>query len=124
MLAASSRAVSVIRGQSSTAMRSSPRTRSRSSRSTSSSAPSVWRSISMWITDSGAPSSEWAGSTRCSSPSASRMTRMTGWTKRWMPYSRRLTAIPSESTRNGMSSLTTSTTVCVDCQPCCSKAGL
>ena len=35
-----------------------------------------------------------------------------------------LSSIVAESTRNGMSSVTISTTVCGDCQPCCSNSGL
>ena len=36
----------------------------------------------------------------------------------------RFTSIVTESTRKGMSSLTISMTVCVDCQPCSSTLGL
>ena len=49
---------------------------------------------------------------------------MTGWTSTWMPASRRLSSMLTESTRNGMSSLTISIAVCGDCQPCCSNVGL
>ena len=37
---------------------------------------------------------------------------------------RRLSSMLTESTRNGMSSLTISTTVCVDVQPCSSSCGV
>ena len=49
---------------------------------------------------------------------------MTGCTSTWMPASRRLSSMLTESTRNGMSSLTMSIAVCGDCQPCCSNVGL
>ena len=52
-----------------------------------------------------------------SSPSAARRTRRIGCTTRWTPRLRRSSAIVSESTRNGMSSITTSITVC----PCAGR---
>ena len=57
-------------------------------------------------------------------PSASRRTGTTGWMVMWIKSPSRLSAMLTESTRNGMSSVTTSTTVWVDCQPCCSTCGL
>ena len=41
-----------------------------------------------------------------------------------MAKPRALTSMRVESTRNGMSSVTISSTVWVDCQPCSSKSGL
>ena len=41
-----------------------------------------------------------------------------------MPQPCRLSSMLTESTRNGMSSVTTSTTVWLDCQPCCSDEGV
>ena len=49
---------------------------------------------------------------------ASRCTRITGCMIRCIVSPWRFTSIVIESTRNGMSSLTISITVCVDCQPC------
>ena len=43
---------------------------------------------------------------RCSSPSSSRSTQTTGWSRRWMVSWRAAIALATESTRNGMSSLT------------------
>ena len=53
-------------------------------------------------------------------PSASRSTATIGWMIRCSVRPWRLTSIVTESTRNGMSSLTISMIVCVDCQPCSS----
>ena len=49
---------------------------------------------------------------------------MTGCTSTWMPVSRRLSSMLTESTMNGMSSETMSIAVYGDCQPCCSNVGL
>ena len=49
---------------------------------------------------------------------------MTGWIESWIPYPRRESSMPTESTKNGMSSVTTSTIVFVDCQPCSASPGL
>jgi hypothetical protein len=65
-----------------------------------------------------------AASTAVNSPSLSRRTRMTGWICKWMPAPWALSSIVVESTRNGMSSPTSSTTVCEDRHPCCSNSGL
>ena len=51
-------------------------------------------------------------------------TGRTGWMTRWMINPSRLIAMVIESTRNGMSSVTISIVVWVDCQPCCSICGL
>jgi len=40
------------------------------------------------------------------------------------PYPRRESSMPTESTKNGMSSVTTSTIVFLDCQPCSPRPGL
>ena len=65
-----------------------------------------------------------AGATPVSVPSAARATVTIGWMMRCSVSPWRLTSIVTESTRNGMSSLTISTIVCVDCQPCSSIVGL
>ncbi len=49
---------------------------------------------------------------------------MTGWMIRWTPYPRRFSSIETESIRNGLSSVTISTAVWVDCQPWVSNRGL
>ena len=64
------------------------------------------------------------GQERFDAPALSRWKRITGWTTRWLVYPRRFRTIRTESTRNGMSSVTISTMVWVDCQPCCSIRGL
>ena len=63
-----------------------------------------------------------AAGSRCSRPSASRRTESTGWMIRWTPQPRRFSSMLTESMRNGMSSVTISTAVCVDCQPCVLEA--
>ena len=62
--------------------------------------------------------------TDSSSPAASRTVRSTGWITRCRVRPWRFTSIVTESTRNGMSSLTISTTVWVLCQPCWAGVGL
>ena len=57
-------------------------------------------------------------------PSSSRRTAMTGWMIRCTPKPPRFSSIVTESMRNGMSSVTISTAVCVDCQPSTSNCGL
>ena len=47
-----------------------------------------------------------------------------GWTIWCIAMPCWLNSVVSESTRNGISSCTTSTTVCGDCQPCWSNWGL
>jgi hypothetical protein len=64
------------------------------------------------------------GSTSARSPAASRTTRMTGWMRTWMPDPRAPSSIVTESTMNGMSSVTISTTVCGEVHACCSNSGL
>ena len=49
---------------------------------------------------------------------------MTGCTMRCSVTPCRFTSIVTVSTRKGMSSLTISTTVCFDCQPCSCTPGL
>ena len=51
------------------------------------------------------------------SPVIVRRTSSCGWTTRWMPGTAWLIALVTESTRNGMSSVTTSTTVWPAAQP-------
>ena len=97
----------------------------RSSRSSASTPASLWRSISARTkasetAPSPAPSS--ASPTRC--PAASRTTVITGWTMRWTPWPCRFSSMLNESTRNGMSSVTTATAVCVEAQPSTSKSGV
>ena len=81
------------------------------------------RSTSRCMNDSRLPAEESSGSTPISVPSA-RFTRMIGWTMRCRVSPWRFTSIVTESTRNGMSSLTISMIVCVDCQPCSCTPGL
>ena len=82
------------------------------------SAASGTRSISIRIQDSTmAPSPPLGGGARVgytssSWPATSRRTTSSGWITRWMARPRRLSSAVTESTRNGMSSLTTSTTEC------------
>ena len=59
-----------------------------------------------------------------SSPAAFRRTAITGWMIRWTPQPCRFSSMLTESIRNGMSSVTISTAVWVDCQPWSSKRGL
>ena len=112
--------------QSSTAARTSAMTRSRLARIASRRAGSLSWSISKCMNDSeiawsrGRP----GASTASSMPPASRRTGITGWIVRWIRRPWPFSAMLAESTRNGMSSVTTSTTVWVDCQPCCSICGL
>ena len=75
------------------------------------------------MNDSRLPAGESSGSTPISVPSV-RFTRIIGWTIRWSVSPWRFTSIVTESTRNGMSSLTISMIVCVDCQPCSCTLGL
>ena len=103
-----------------------PMTRSRLARIASRRAGSLSWSISKCMNDSeiawsrGRP----GASTASSMPPASRRTGITGWIVRWIKRPWPFSAMLAESTRNGMSSVTTSTTVWVDCQPCCSICGL
>ena len=64
--------------------------------------------------DGPSASSSSARSASARSPSPRRK-RITGWTTRWLVYPRRFTTIRTESTMNGMSSVTISTMVWVDC---------
>ncbi len=102
--------------QSLVAARTSASTLCRSSCTASSAASFVSRSTSMCTHDSRStmppPSGDASSGARpISSPVAVRRTRMIGWTTRWMPRSRRSSAIVTESTTNGMSSFTMSITV-------------
>ncbi len=63
-------------------------------------------------------------STSRSRPDSSRRISTTGWMTRSIPYPSRTSSIVTESTMNGMSSETISTTVCGDCHPWCSNSGL
>ena len=86
---------------------------------------STIRSTSMCISDSRVPPSAVApptSSSRC--PCASRRTVTIGCAMKCSVSPFRCTSICSESTRNGMSSLTICTTVCGECQPCSSTIGL
>ena len=74
----------------------------------------VWRSISRCISDSASPSP-----TASSLPALSRLTATTGWPSTCTPMPCSASAMVTESTRNGMSSLTICSTVCGDSQPCC-----
>ena len=56
-------------------------------------------------------------------PSPVRRKRIHGVDGEWFVYPRPLSTMRTESTRNGMSSVTISTMVWVDCQPCCSTWG-
>ena len=49
---------------------------------------------------------------------------MTGTIESWIPYPRRESSMPTESTTNGMSSVTTSTIVFGDRQPFSPTPGL
>ena len=113
-----------IRGQSSTASRMSRRTPSNCCSIARASSSSATRSISRWIHDScrvARPESStvWASAlppsvairTSRSSPARSRRTSNCGWITTWMPWPSRVSAIEVESTRNGMSSVTISTTL-------------
>ncbi len=57
------------------------------------------------------------------SPASSRRTARIGWMTRWIPRCCRDSSAVTESTRNGMSSLTISTTVWPVLQPCSSRVG-
>ena len=126
-----SASLACIRGQSSTASRLSRSTRWRRASIDASSASSVTRSISMCIHDSCTVSrppwsswpvlswslvSAWLPSspprTLRSSPATSRTTSKSGWMTTWTVRPSSARAIVAESTRKGMSSVTTSTTVC------------
>ncbi len=117
------RALPRIFSQSSTASRTSVSTRCRSLRMRSSTSGSAWRSISMCIHDSttsfspGGTSGSSAYRTSSSLPSTARRTTSCGWTSRWMPMSCRASSAVTESTRNGMSSVTISITLCPPHQP-------
>ncbi len=87
-------------------------------------AASVIRSTSTWMNDSRPRLLASRARGRSSVPSAARSTPRIGWMIRCSVRPWRLTSIVTESTRNGMSSLTISMIVCVDCQPCSSIVGL
>ena len=53
-----------------------------------------------------------------------RTTDSWGWTTRWIERPSWPSSAETESTRNGMSSVTTSTTVCPEAQPCSSTVGV
>ena len=118
--------------QSSTASRTSRSTRWMSSTIASGSSPSGSRSISTCIHDSrtASPSGlEGAvrrpGVTDCSAPVMSRTTSKLGWMTTCTSRSCRDSSMVSESTRNGMSSTTTSTTVWPPAdQPCSASVGV
>ena len=82
------------------------------------SSPSGSRSISTCIQDSrsaspsGSSAPSGTGVMDCSSPVMSRTTSKLGWMTTCTSRSWRDSSMVSESTRNGMSSTTTSTTVC------------
>ena len=93
----------------------------------------------MWIQDStSASGGNWApgsaalaASTRLlvprisnSLPVTSRRTTTCGWITRWIARSWRDSSAVTESTRNGMSSVTTSTTVWLQVQPFSSTEGV
>ncbi len=64
------------------------------------------------------------GATLCSAPAMSRTTSKFGWMTTCTPRSWRDSSMVSESTRNGMSSTTTSTTECpLADQPCSLSVG-
>ena len=116
---ASASAWARMRGQSSTALRTSPSTRSRSARRCSSSpssrmAPTSMR-IQLSIRSPGiASSGSTSAQTSVSVPASSRRTTITGCTSSCTSL-RADSAAVTESTRNGMSSVTTSTTVWRGC---------
>ena len=70
------------------------------------------------------PSLASGGRTSASSPASSRRTTTTGWMGRWMTRPWRFSSMATESTRNGMSSVTISTMECLERQPCSSNRGL
>ncbi len=105
-----------ILGQSRTAARTSSSTRVRSSHSRSRSASARIRSTSMRIqlsTTSPGAASSGSTPTRTSSrsPDGRRRTTTSGWTSRFRSMSRDDSALVTESTRNGMSSVTISSDV-------------
>ena len=124
MSAAIERAFCCIGFQSVTAVRTSSSTCAMSAARRSSASVSTVRSTSMWMNDSSAGAVPSSGASDISVPSAARTTPTIGWMIRCSVRPCRLTSIATESTRNGMSSLTISTTVCRDCQPCSSSVGL
>ncbi len=99
------------------ASRTSASTRATSAASASRRSGSMTRSTSAWMKDSRWASAAPSGAMPVSVPCSSRCTATIGWTMRCSVRPCRLTSIETESTRNGMSSLTISMTVCVDCQP-------
>lgn len=88
---------------------------------------SVSRSISTWIHDSVTASrgrsAALPGSTSTSLP-MSRRTTTCGWMTTWMPRFCRESSLVTESTRKGMSSVTTSTTEWLLVQPFSSTVGV
>ncbi len=70
-----------------------------------------------WVSGTCARSSRPTESTSSSFPVRSRRTTICGWITAWMPRPLRESSLVTESTRNGMSSVTTSTTECVHDQP-------
>ncbi len=60
----------------------------------------------MYIIDSRRFLSSHSGTSSRSRPWSSRVTQTTGWSSRWMVSCRAAIALPTESTRKGMSSLT------------------
>ncbi len=63
-------------------------------------------------------------STSTSLPVTSRRTTISGWTTTWMPRPCRVSSLVTESTRKGMSSVTTSTTEWLHVQPFSSTVGV
>ncbi len=98
------------------------------------SALSVSRSISTWIQDSTRESWGRAVAGPCASqsgprisislPVMSRRTTTCGWITTWMPRLWRESSLVTESTRKGMSSVTTSTTEWLEVQPFSSTVGV
>ncbi len=74
--------------------------------------PACWRSISSTISDSGLPSP-----TAVALPALSRVKRTSGWPSTCTPTPISASAMLTESTRNGMSSLMICSTVCGASQP-------
>lgn len=97
-----------IDAQSCTIARTSPSTL-RTAASTLGMSSAGWRSISSTISDSLLPSP-----TAVSLPALSRAMRSTGWPSTCTPMPRSDSVMLTESTRNGMSSLTICSSVCGD----------
>ncbi len=77
----------------------------------------------MCCQDSGLPSAS-SPAAAARRPARSRRTASTGCTIVWIDSPQPFSTTASESTRNGMSSVTTSTTVRGDCQPSRDRSGL